>query len=55
MRRSGVAPDVPTLAEAGVTGYEYQDWWGMFAPATTPRAVIDKLGKEVARILEPRR
>jgi tripartite-type tricarboxylate transporter receptor subunit TctC len=47
-----VLPDVPTVAEAGVTGYEYQDWWGMFAPVTTPRAVIDKIGKEVARIVE---
>jgi tripartite-type tricarboxylate transporter receptor subunit TctC len=43
---------MPTIAEAGVTGYEYQDWWGIFAPGATPPAVIDKISKEVARILE---
>ena len=51
-QRSAVLQDVPTLAEAGIQGYEYQDWWGLFAPATTPRAVTDKIAKEVARILE---
>ena len=51
-KRSAVLQDVPTVAEAGLPGYEYQDWWGVFAPSTTPRTVIDKIGKEVARILE---
>jgi tripartite-type tricarboxylate transporter receptor subunit TctC len=51
-RRSLVLPNVPTIAEAGVSNYEYEDWWGMFAPANTPRAVIDKINKEIARILE---
>lgn len=51
-RRSVMLPDVPTVAEAGVSGYEYQDWWGIFAPAATPRVVTEKIGKEVARILE---
>ena len=44
--------DVPTVAEAGVPNYEYQDWWGVFAPAATPVGVIDKIGKEIARVLE---
>jgi tripartite-type tricarboxylate transporter receptor subunit TctC len=52
-QRSPVLSQVPTVAEAGVPGYEYQDWWGAFAPAKTPRAVIDKIGKDIARVLEP--
>jgi tripartite-type tricarboxylate transporter receptor subunit TctC len=44
--------EVPTVAEAGLPGYEYQDWWGLFAPAATPRPVIDKIGNEIVRILE---
>jgi tripartite-type tricarboxylate transporter receptor subunit TctC len=51
-QRASMLQDVPTIAEAGVTGYEYQDWWGIFAPGATPPAVIDKISKEVARILE---
>jgi tripartite-type tricarboxylate transporter receptor subunit TctC len=51
-QRSPLLQDVPTIAEAGPPGYEYQDWCGVFAPATTSPAVIDKIGKEVARILE---
>ncbi len=49
-QRSSALQDVPTIAEA-VTDYEYQDWWGVFAPAATPRAVVDIIGKEFARIL----
>jgi tripartite-type tricarboxylate transporter receptor subunit TctC len=44
-------PDVPTIAEAGVPGYEATNWWGMLAPAGTPKAVIDRLEKELATIL----
>jgi tripartite-type tricarboxylate transporter receptor subunit TctC len=51
-QRSPLLQDVPTVAEAGVPNYEYQDWWGVFAPAATPVAVIDKIGKEIARVLE---
>jgi len=51
-QRSLVLQDVPTVAEAGLPGYEYQDWWGVFAPAATPRAIVDKIGKEIERILE---
>ena len=49
-QRSPVLPDVPTIAEA-LPGYEYQDWWGMFAPAATPRPVVDKISREIARIV----
>ena len=51
-RRTPVLPNVPTIAEAALPGYEYQDWWGVFAPARTPRSVIDKISKETARIVE---
>jgi tripartite-type tricarboxylate transporter receptor subunit TctC len=51
-QRSPLLQDVPTVAEAGVPNYEYQDWWGVFAPAATPVAVIDKIGKEIARVFE---
>src|SRR5262245_50689523 len=51
-QRSTALQNVPTVAEAGLAGYEYQDWWGAFAPAATPRAVIDKIGKDISRVLE---
>ncbi len=44
-------PDLPTLAEAGVAGYQASIWTGMLAPATTSRAIIDRHNKEVVRIL----
>src|SRR5262245_50361570 len=43
-------PDVPTLAESGLPGYEAGSWYGLFAPASTPRAIIDKLNAETQRI-----
>ncbi|HKA45600.1 MAG TPA: tripartite tricarboxylate transporter substrate binding protein [Burkholderiales bacterium] len=51
-RRTPVLPDVPTMAEAALPGYEFQAWFGVFAPAKTPRPVIARVGKEVARIVE---
>lgn len=44
-------PEVPTMAEAGVPGYEVASWFGLFAPAQTPRAVIDKIQQNIAAIL----
>ena len=49
--RSAVLPDVPTMAEAGVPGYEATIWLGLMAPAATPRAVLDKLNAEVRKIV----
>jgi tripartite-type tricarboxylate transporter receptor subunit TctC len=51
-RRSAVLPDVPTMAEAALPGYEFQAWFGVFAPARTPRPIVEKLSKEIARIVE---
>jgi tripartite-type tricarboxylate transporter receptor subunit TctC len=49
--RMALLPDVPTIAEAAVPGFEYDGWYGIFAPSKTPRAIIDKVSKEVGRIL----
>ena len=48
-RRSDQLPQVPTMTEAGVKGVEVVVWYGVFAPAATPRAVVDKLAETVAR------
>lgn len=50
-KRSPVTPDVPTVAEAGVQGYESGIWLGLMAPAKTPRAVLERLNSEVNRII----
>ena len=44
-------PDVPTFAEAGLPAYEHKSWLGVFAPAGTPRPIIDKLNAEIAKML----
>jgi tripartite-type tricarboxylate transporter receptor subunit TctC len=51
-KRSVLLPEVPTIAEAGVTGFDARVWWGLLAPAKTPRAVVERLDAEMARILE---
>ena len=50
-RRSPSVPDVPTIAEAGFTGVEVTSWWGLLAPASTPREVVARLTSEPVRIL----
>jgi tripartite-type tricarboxylate transporter receptor subunit TctC len=52
LKRSAILPDVPTIAEAGVPGYECANWIGIVAPAGTPAAVIEKLHKEISAIHE---
>ena len=49
-KRSPVLPDVPTVAEAGVPGYEATNWWGFLAPAGTPPAIVERLHHEVAAV-----
>ncbi len=51
-RRAAILPDIPTVAEAALPGYEFQAWFGVFAPAGTPRTVINQISKEIARIVE---
>lgn len=50
-QRSPLLPDVPTVAEAGLPGFAYDLWTGLFAPGNAPRPVIDQINKEVARIM----
>jgi tripartite-type tricarboxylate transporter receptor subunit TctC len=50
-KRSLVAPDVPTMQEAGFPGFDFVTWSGIFAPAGTPKDVVDKLNRELRRIL----
>ena len=49
--RSAVLPDVPTLAEAGIPGYEATIWIGVMAPAGTPRGIVETLNREINKIL----
>lgn len=51
-KRADVAPEIATLAEAGVPGYEVIAWYNMFAPARTPRTIVDKLNAEINRMLQ---
>ena len=50
-RRSAALPDVPTFVESGLPGFDVSSWTGIFAPAGTPRPVIDKLQRELAAVL----
>jgi tripartite-type tricarboxylate transporter receptor subunit TctC len=50
-KRSALIPDIPTVAEAGVEGYEVTVWFGLVAPAGTPKEIVQKLNAEVLRIL----
>jgi tripartite-type tricarboxylate transporter receptor subunit TctC len=49
--RSAITPNLPTIAEAGVPGYEAVIWLGLMAPAGTPKPVIDRLNAEVQKLL----
>ncbi len=50
-RRSSLLPDVPTIAEAGVSGFDYPIWYGVWVPAGTPVGVVEKIAKDIARTL----
>ena len=50
-KRSPALPDVPTIAEGGVPGYEANNWWGIVAPAATPQPIVRKINTEIAAIL----
>jgi tripartite-type tricarboxylate transporter receptor subunit TctC len=51
-KRSPIMPDLPTIAESGVPGYESYEWNGVFVPKGTPAPVIDKLSKTFAQVLK---
>jgi len=50
-KRSALMPELPTISEAGLTGFDANNWYGLVAPAGTPRAIIDQLNAEVTKIL----
>ena len=49
--RSKFVPELPTVAESGVPGYEARQWWGMFTQGKTPRAIVGRLNGEIQKIL----
>jgi tripartite-type tricarboxylate transporter receptor subunit TctC len=51
-RRTPAAPDFPTVAESGLPGYEAVSWYGLFAPAGTPRDIVVRLNAESVRALK---
>ena len=51
-KRADIAPDIPTIAESGVPGFEVIAWYNVFAPARTPRPIVTKLNTEINRLLQ---
>jgi tripartite-type tricarboxylate transporter receptor subunit TctC len=51
-RRSGFVPELPTLEESGLKGFDMTTWWGVMAPAKTPDAVVERLAMEVAKAID---
>jgi len=51
-RRNASAPDVPTIAESGYPAFDVNPWWGILAPAGTPRDIVDKVNADVAAVLK---
>ena len=49
-RRSRVAPDVPTVAESGVPGFSVTGWWGILAPALTPKPIVAQVHRDIAHV-----
>ena len=52
LKRSGAIPDVPTLSEAGLDGFEAGSWYGFLAPVRTPREIVTKLHGEIIKALK---
>jgi len=50
-KRSALMPELPTISEAGLAGFDANNWYGLLAPAKTPRPIIMRLNGEVAKIL----
>jgi tripartite-type tricarboxylate transporter receptor subunit TctC len=50
-KRTSFMPELPTVAESGLPGYETTLWWGIFAPAKTPKAVVDRLNSEIHKAM----
>jgi len=52
LKRNPILPDVPTIGEAGVPGYEANNWWGIMAPAGTPAPIVERLYKDIQEVLK---
>jgi tripartite-type tricarboxylate transporter receptor subunit TctC len=52
LKRSEIAPDIPTVAESGVPGFEAGTWYGIAAPAGTPRPIVDRLNSAIVRAVQ---
>jgi len=52
LKRSAAAPEIPTVAESGLPGYEATAWQGVLAPASTPREIVAKLNTEIVRVVQ---
>jgi tripartite-type tricarboxylate transporter receptor subunit TctC len=50
-QRSAVLPELPTIAESGLKGYEMLNWLGLFAPTGTPKAIVDRLSRESLKVV----
>jgi len=51
-QRSAQAPDVPTIAESGFPGFKTTSWWGLMAPARTPKVIVDRIAAEVSKTVK---
>jgi tripartite-type tricarboxylate transporter receptor subunit TctC len=51
-KRANSSPDTPTIAESGVKGYDVTNWYGVLAPARTPRVIIERLHKDIVKVLD---
>jgi tripartite-type tricarboxylate transporter receptor subunit TctC len=51
LKRSPLMPDIPTVAEAGIPGYEATIWLGVMAPKGTPKEIVDRLNAEISKVL----
>lgn len=51
-KRSPAVPDIPTIAESGLPGFDVQPWFGIVAPAKTPAAIVNRLSTEIAKIMQ---
>jgi tripartite-type tricarboxylate transporter receptor subunit TctC len=51
-KRNAAAPEVPSIAESGLPGFDVNPWWGILAPAGTPRAVVDRINSDVGELLK---
>jgi tripartite-type tricarboxylate transporter receptor subunit TctC len=52
LQRAGIAPNVPTMSEAGLAGYDIGLWFGLLAPAGTPREIVDRLARATNEALK---